>query len=54
MSFSIEAFLEGEIYLDTMMFYVFLRAGEKVRPIIGGFFEHIEKGVFPRLRRVSS
>jgi len=44
MSRSITEFLEGEIYLDTMMLYAFLRAEPKARPVIGAFFERIETG----------
>jgi predicted nucleic acid-binding protein len=44
MSHSITEFLEGQIYLDTMMFYIFLRAEPEARPAIGAFFERIEKG----------
>ena len=44
MNRSITEFLEGQIYLDTMMFYIFLRAEPEARPMIGAFFERIETG----------
>jgi predicted nucleic acid-binding protein len=44
MNRSITEFLEGQIYLDTMMFYAFLRAEPEARPMIGAFFECIETG----------
>ena len=44
MSVPLDTFLQGEIYVDTMVFYVFLRAEERVRPIVKSFFERIEAG----------
>jgi len=44
MSHSIAEFLEGQIYLDTMIFYAFLRAEPEARSVIGAFFERIETG----------
>jgi len=44
MSRSITEFQEGEIYLDTMLLYAFLRTEPKARPVIGPFFERIETG----------
>jgi len=35
---------QGEIYVDTMVLYVFLRAEERVRPILRNFFERVGIG----------
>jgi len=44
MSLSLSAFQSGMIYLDTMVLYTFLRVEDRIRPIIGSFFERIEMG----------
>ena len=44
MSNPLNEFSQGDIYVDTMVFYVFLRSDERVRSVIKEFFERIETG----------
>ncbi|RMF94344.1 MAG: PIN domain-containing protein [Nitrospinota bacterium] len=44
MSVSLNMFQQGEIYVDTMVFYILLRAEQRVRPTIRDFFARIETG----------
>lgn len=44
MSNSLDEFSQRDIYVDTMVFYVFLRPDERVRSVIKGFFERFETG----------
>lgn len=44
MKIRLETLEEGEIYVDTMMFYMLLRTDEKMRSLVKEFFERIELG----------